>query len=67
MIETIVLYTFLVLTLDAITCVLGNKKYRGYIGMEEYFRLLTHPMYLKNLMIKIFIVNFLIILFSILF
>lgn len=67
MIEKIVVYSFAVVTLDAFAYFFMNDKYRGYVGINDYLRLFTNPMYMKHLMTKIFVVNFIVLLFSILF
>nr|WP_307774693.1 hypothetical protein [uncultured Cetobacterium sp.] len=67
MLEKIIIYTFVVLTFDAMTYFYGNPKYRGYVGINDYLKLFSNPLYLKTLLTKIFVVNAIVIFFSILF
>lgn len=67
MFQKIIIYSLVVITLDAFAYLFMNDKYRGYVGINDYLKLFTNPMYRKHLITKIFIVNFIVILFSIIF
>ncbi len=67
MVQRLMVYNLIVLTFDAFTYFFMNEKYRGYLGINDYIRLFSNPMYRKNLLTKIFIVDFIVILFFILF
>lgn len=67
MIQKIVVYSLAVVTLDAFAYFFMNDKYRGYVGINDYIRLFSNPMYRKHLMTKILVVNFIVLLFSIIF
>ena len=67
MVQRLMVYNLIVLTFDAFTYFFMNEKYRGYLGINDYIRLFSNPMYRKNILTKIFIVDFIVILFFILF
>ncbi|MGL6167859.1 MAG: hypothetical protein ACRC0Y_06190 [Fusobacteriaceae bacterium] len=67
MIQRLVIYNLIVLTFDAFTYLFMNEKYRGYLKVNDYIRLFKNPTYRKSVLTKIFIVDFLVILFFILF
>lgn len=67
MVQRLMVYNLIVLTFDAFTYFFMNEKYRGYLGINDYIRLFSNPVYRKNLLTKIFIVDFIVILFFILF
>lgn len=67
MVQRLMVYNLIVLTFDAFTYFFMNEKYRGYLGINDYIRLFSNPMYRKNLLTKIFIVDFIVILYFILF
>ena len=67
MVQRLIIYNLIVLTFDAFTYFFMNEKYRGYLGINDYIRLFSNPMYRKSLLTKIFIVDFIVVLFFILF
>lgn len=67
MVQRLIIYNLIVLTFDAFTYFFMNEKYRGYLGINDYIRLFSNPMYRKSLLTKIFIVDFIVILFFVLF
>lgn len=67
MIQRLIIYNMVVLTFDAFTYFFMNEKYRGYVGLNDYVKLFKNPLYIKSLLTKMFIVDFIVILFFILF
>lgn len=66
MISKIVIYTLLILVFD-IFIFMTSSKHSEYLKLEDYFRILNNPLYKKSLLSKIFMVNFIIVLFYIIF
>lgn len=67
MVQKIIIYNFVVLTFDAFTYFFMNDKYRGYLGINDYLRLFKNPTYRKSLLTKLFVVDFIVIIFFTLF
>lgn len=61
MLQKIIFYIFIVITIDAMTYMYSNKKYRGHIDLKHYFIVLKMPMYQKSLLFKIIIAQVLLI------
>lgn len=67
MLLSLILYTLLIITIDAYMYFFANTKYKGYLKMRDYLNVLKNPMYKKVLICKIIVVNVIVILFSIIF
>ncbi|MGL4653784.1 hypothetical protein [Cetobacterium sp.] len=67
MVQRLIIYNLIVLTFDAFTYFFMNEKYKGYLKIDDYVRLFSNPMYRKSLFTKMFIVDFIVVLFFILF
>lgn len=66
MISKIVIYTLLVLIFD-IFMFMTSSKHSEYLKIEDYFKILNNPLYKKSLLSKIFVINCIVVLFSIIF
>lgn len=66
MISKIVIYTLFVFVFDVFMFTTSSKHNR-YLKIDDYFKILNNPLYKKNLILKIFVVNFIVVLTSIIF
>lgn len=66
MISKIVIYTLFVFVFDIFMFMTGSK-HSNYLKIDDYFKILNNPLYKKSLISKIFVVNFVVILISIIF
>lgn len=64
MLTTILISNLAFIALDIYIFCYGNKKYRGYLDLSDYFYVLKNPLYRNVFFKKLLFLNFLIILFN---